>query len=72
MPAGELIDRRFRLEREIARGGTSRVWRARDEVDDTVVAMKLVTCPDAESVARFAREVTVLTQVSHPGIVRRS
>lgn len=70
MNPGEVIDRRFRLEREVARGGTSRVWRAHDVVENAVVAVKIVACPDGDSVARFAREVSVLTQVSHPGIVR--
>lgn len=67
---GEVIDRRFRLEREVARGGTSRVWRGHDLVEQSVVAIKVVTCPDHDSIARFAREVSVLIQVSHPGIVR--
>lgn len=65
-----MIDGRFRLEREIARGGTSRVWRARDATDDSVVALKLVSCPDRDAHSRFAREVAVLGQVSHPGVVR--
>lgn len=68
---GEVIDNRFRLEREIARGGSSRVWRARDELeDDALVALKIVTCVDEEAARRFQREVSVHGRVSHPGIVR--
>ncbi|HWU86395.1 MAG TPA: serine/threonine-protein kinase, partial [Kofleriaceae bacterium] len=65
----ELIDRRFRLEREVGSGGMGRIWRARDEETGRTVAVKVISTDAPTAVERFAREAVILAQIRHPGIV---
>jgi serine/threonine protein kinase len=63
---------RFRLRRELARGGMGTVWAAWDERLDREVALKLlprilVTEPSAE--ARFEREALAMARLQHPNVV---
>lgn len=60
------------IEREVGRGGVGIVYRARDEVSGTPVALKVIAIPgvDASEEARFGREGRVLAGLSHAGIVR--
>jgi hypothetical protein len=66
--SGTVIDRRFRLEALVGRGGMGTVWRALDLATNAPVAIKLMR-GDAHS-ARFAREAQVLAELSHPRVVR--
>jgi serine/threonine-protein kinase len=66
-----LILGRYRLEREIAAGGTARVWEARDEQLDRRVAVKLLhphLLPDEASRRRLVAEARAAAALSHPGI----
>jgi serine/threonine protein kinase/tetratricopeptide (TPR) repeat protein len=70
---GRLLGGRFRIEREVGRGGVGVVYRAIDEETGNAVALKVVggeigVAPKEE--ARLAREGDVLRNLSHPGIVR--
>jgi len=67
-----LLADRFVIEREVGRGGVGIVYRARDEVSGSPVALKVIAIPgvDAGEEARFGREGRVLAGLSHPGIVR--
>jgi len=65
----ENIDGRFEIEREVTRGGMARLLRARDLHTGGLVAIKLNLATDGASVERFAREVAVLSELRHPGIV---
>jgi serine/threonine protein kinase len=63
---------RFRLRRQLARGGMGSVWAAWDERLDREVALKLlprvlVTEPSAE--ARFEREALAMARLQHPNVV---
>jgi serine/threonine protein kinase len=63
---------RFRLRRQLARGGMGTVWAAWDERLDREVALKLlprvlVTEPSAE--ARFEREALAMARLQHPNVV---
>jgi serine/threonine protein kinase len=63
---------RFRLRRQLARGGMGSVWAAWDERLDREVALKLlprvlVTEPAAE--ARFKREALAMARLQHPHVV---
>jgi len=63
---------RFRLEKQLARGGMGSVWAARDERLDREVALKLlphvlVNEPSAER--RFDREARAMARLQHPNVV---
>ena len=63
---------RFRLRKQLARGGMGSVWAAWDERLDREVALKLlprvlVTEPAAE--ARFQREALAMARLQHPNVV---
>ncbi len=60
---------RFRLEARVG-GGMADVYRAVDELSGVTVALKLLKAnASAEEHARFAREIKVLSDLRHPGIV---
>ena len=71
MTADSLILGRYRLDREIAVGGTARVWRAHDAKQDRAVAVKLLhphLLPDATSRRRLEGEARAAETLSHPAI----
>eukprot|EP00913_Durusdinium_trenchii_P005664 g5282.t1 len=62
---------RFRLLDELGKGGMGSVFRARDEADDTIVAVKVMRAEasqSTESLSRFRREAQVLTDVNNPHV----
>ena len=62
---------RYRIVRELGRGGMGVVYLARDPVLDREVAVKVMT-PDVlsqEAVERFKREARVVARMDHPAIV---
>jgi hypothetical protein len=68
---GATLEGRFRIEREVARGGMGVVYQATDAQTGKRVAVKLVLAPEEDANAeRFVREIAVLKQLDHPGIVR--
>ena len=70
MTPGELLGDRFEIEQSIGSGGMSTVFRARDPISGEVVAIKVLSAEQSHLTERFAREVKVLAELSHPGIVR--
>src|SRR5262245_8875016 len=46
------------------------VFRGRDRASGAAVAIKVLTADHAHHSARFAREIELLSELSHPGIVR--
>ena len=67
----ELLGSRYRLERELGRGGMATVYLARDE-GDREVAVKVLR-PELRPVigaTRFRREIEILERLQHPNIVR--
>jgi serine/threonine protein kinase len=60
---------RYRPERLLARGGSSMVFRARDENLGRDVAIKLFSSGSRDDVARFRTEVGVLAGLRHHGVV---
>ncbi|WP_437721973.1 serine/threonine-protein kinase [Sorangium sp. So ce861] len=69
---GEVIAARFEVERPIAHGGMSTVYRAVDRADGQPVALKLIELPrgNPEALSRFEREAALLERVQHPRVVR--
>src|SRR5678816_1386208 len=70
MTPGELLGERFELEQPIGTGGMSTVFRARDPISGETVAVKVLSDQQSHLAERFAREVKVLAELSHPGVVR--
>lgn len=72
-PPPELLDHpRYRLLGFVGAGGMGRVWKARHEMMNRIVAVKTIRpdlLRDERAVARFRREVEAAA-LDHPGIVR--
>src|ERR1044071_6292451 len=66
----ELLGDQFELEQAIGSGGMGTVYRARDPISGETVAVKVLSEQQSHLAERFAREVNVLAELSHPGIVR--
>jgi serine/threonine-protein kinase len=68
---GTLLAGRYRLEDRIATGGMGTVWRARDELLQRSVAIKLLNEALAEDplvAERFRREALTAASLSHPNM----
>ncbi|HSK05016.1 MAG TPA: serine/threonine-protein kinase, partial [Kofleriaceae bacterium] len=70
MELGALLADRFEIEQSIGTGGMSEVFRALDRATGETVAVKVISDGPEHHSARFAREVELLAELSHPGIVR--
>ncbi len=71
LPMDELVGGRYRLERELGRGGMATVYLARDSTTGQDVALKLLQPELAARVglARFTREIRIVSGLTHPGIL---
>jgi eukaryotic-like serine/threonine-protein kinase len=67
--AGVIADR-FEVLPERTSGGMATVYRARDRQTGTMVAVKILTESEVQSIERFNREATMLAGLIHPGIVK--
>lgn len=67
---GETLSRRFLVESLASRGGMGAIYRGLDLDTGQPVAIKTVASPDGDTSARFLREVKILAELCHPGIVR--
>ena len=70
---GKCIDARYEIREVIGVGGTSVVYKAYDNVDDKIVAVKILKdefCRDEEFVRRFKNESKAVAILSHPNIVK--
>lgn len=70
MLPGELVDGRFEVQRFAGKGGVGTVFKGRDRLSDRPVAIKVLQSTPPEESPRFAREASMLSRLSHPGIVR--
>jgi serine/threonine-protein kinase len=70
--AGEVIGDRYRLVRELGRGGMGVVWVAHSLVLGVDVALKLIRTSTAASglATRMAREAHAAARLGHPALVR--
>jgi eukaryotic-like serine/threonine-protein kinase len=69
---GELIGGRYEVEDLVGTGGMSSVYRARDNVLERQVALKILHdhfSSDPEYVERFRREARAIARLNHPNIV---
>jgi tetratricopeptide (TPR) repeat protein len=70
MKLADLLYDRFEIEQQISTGGMGQVFRARDRVSGEAVAVKVLSDERDHRIARFAREIDLLSELSHPAIVR--
>lgn len=71
-PVGTLIDRRYRVDGLLAKGGMSSVYRGIDTRLGRAVAIKIMDprfADDRSFVARFEREARLAAQLHHPNVV---
>ncbi|HHH28696.1 MAG TPA: serine/threonine-protein kinase PknK, partial [Polyangiaceae bacterium] len=63
---------RFEVEEEVGQGAAGIVFRARDKMDGSLCALKVIASSDADEEARvrFLDEGQLLSDLHHPGIVR--
>ena len=70
MHAGDLIGGPFALLSIAGEGGMGAVRRAHDRLENRHIALKVMLRAGGEGAKRFAREASVMRQLSHPRIVR--
>lgn len=71
MDVGTLLADRFEIERRVAAGGLSSVYRATDRRTGQPVAVKVLHGDEAgEHADRFRREARILEELRYPGVVR--
>ncbi len=69
---GSLLGERYTLLRPLGRGAVAEVWEAADAVTGRHVALKVMAeqlAMDAETRARFSREMVATGRVQHPNVV---
>jgi tRNA A-37 threonylcarbamoyl transferase component Bud32/tetratricopeptide (TPR) repeat protein len=68
---GVVIAGRYRIEREIGRGGMASVFLAHDIRHDRQVALKFIHAEvaDRQATERFRREIALLARLQHPHIL---
>jgi hypothetical protein len=66
--AGDVIDGRFHVIRLLGRGGFSKVYRVRDDVEDEERALKLFDSAAGYEAVR--REIGALRKIQHPNVVK--
>ncbi|HWO26593.1 MAG TPA: protein kinase, partial [Kofleriaceae bacterium] len=70
MQLADVVSGRFEVQQQVGTGGMGRVFRARDLTSGDTVAVKVIADPNGQRPERFAREVELLAELVHPGIVR--
>jgi tetratricopeptide (TPR) repeat protein len=71
--AGTKLCGRFVLMEKLGAGGYGEVWRARDEMRDTEIALKILYSQFQSSEPAwqvFQREFTLTARLNHPGVLR--
>ncbi len=69
---GQLVDGKYRIERELGRGGMGAVYRATHVHTERTVALKVISSKlinQSELVERFSREAKAAGKLRHPNVV---
>lgn len=64
----ELFDNKYRFEKELGKGGFGRVFLAREEVSNRLVAIKQLNNQDKEDQKKIIYEIQVIAKFNHPNI----
>jgi hypothetical protein len=69
---GMVLANKYRLERELGRGGAGVVWKATNINTEHQVSLKflLSVTPSPQQIQRFKKEARALARLNHPNIVR--
>jgi serine/threonine protein kinase len=72
IPKGQLIEKRYLVQRLIGRGGMGSVYEVQDVKENRVLALKILTqvAMEADSEQRFMREFEMLSKINHPAILK--
>lgn len=70
LEAGTIFDGCYEILTAVGSGGLGTVYRARNVIDDSVVALKMLNIVGDEAQRRFLREFNILSRIRHPRIVR--
>jgi eukaryotic-like serine/threonine-protein kinase len=74
LPLGDVIGNRYRIQRQLGRGGMGAVYLADDEVLGEPVALKIIASAFSTDplalVDRFRREASAARKVSSPNVIR--
>ncbi|WP_372365169.1 protein kinase [Candidatus Uabimicrobium sp. HlEnr_7] len=72
LPTGNVNFGKYRIEKELGRGGMGVVYKAYDTQYDIYVALKLITKQgfSEKDLKQFSQEVKTLARLNHPNIVR--
>ena len=68
---GQVIGERYRIERKLGEGGMGEVYLARHVLMDRLCAIKIMSpalSQDPDAIARFNREATNASRISHPNV----
>jgi len=68
---GQVIGDRYRIERKLGEGGMGEVYLARHVLMDRLCAIKIMSATlskDPDAIARFNREATNASKISHPNV----
>ncbi len=73
LPVGVVINRKFRIDRFIARGGMGEVYEAWDLQLGETIALKTIVCTGLDNARLFPRiraEVQLARRITHPNVCR--
>ena len=71
IPKGQLIERKYLVQRLIGKGGMGAVYEVQDVKANQVLALKVLTqAMEEESESRFMREFEMLTKIDHPAVLK--
>ncbi|MBI2314110.1 MAG: serine/threonine protein kinase [Betaproteobacteria bacterium] len=66
---GQILAKRYRVEREIGKGGMGTVLKATDLKEGQPVAIKYCHLDEADAIRRFSREVRVMGSINNPHVI---
>ncbi|MCA9495021.1 MAG: protein kinase, partial [Myxococcales bacterium] len=67
---GDTVAMRFEVLERVGSGGMGAVYKARDQLTGSTVALKALQSQDPDAGSRFRREAQVLAALRHDAIVR--
>jgi serine/threonine-protein kinase len=74
LPSGHVVAHRYRVERELGRGGMGTVYLAHDAQLGEAVALKVMSTrgllDDVQGMERFRREASAARKVTHENVIR--